>query len=146
MVDIIVSFFSHEVFIKIKKDECEYDDGKNKLKIKTKVFLSKNNTIIAGVGSYDGNEYVTCVDVFDDIDYTGILKFEILERYFRFAIEQLHNRKSFIRSKVIVESTKDLKSLLNGYEEYVIKEALLAAGAYSVYFLDTQNKYKVRCR
>ena len=145
MINNFMSLFSHEILVRIGKDECIYQvEGKKPMILKTKIFLSSSNTIIAGIGTYSGAEEVTCLNIFDKLDYIGIQKFGMLERYFRFAIEKLHSRSFFVRPKIIIESTNELKSLFHGYEEFIIKEALFTAGAMTVYFLDTKNKYDLK--
>lgn len=141
MLAFLISFFSKKIYIKLEKDECLFYDGKNSIVIPTRVYYKKinNQKIIIAVGEYQNEDNSICINLFDKARDD---KFNFLEKYFRYANELLHNRKSFISPNIIVETTKPLNEVLSGYEEYIIKEALLESGAFKIEFEDSNNKYR----
>ena len=120
--------------ITVAPGQITVSDGRERVEVEPRVCVSDDGRVL-GVGDESPAERGRVITLFQPAGSEEPLRFDALVALFRYLLSLLQERNVFkLRPWVRVHGVAALRPLLNGYEQEVIRQALLRSGAANVEF------------
>ena len=135
--DLISSLWGKDMEILLATDHVVFRSGSKTESLEPVVYLSVApgaRRLLAVGGSSGLTEAFVSIHLFDGepLRNQDLKKHEILEAFLRYGFAKLHNRSAFIRPRAIFYGTEAVAKAFGGYEQGVLEQAAVAAGAREV--------------
>jgi len=135
MLTSIINLISGKIQIEVSPDRFVFTRNDEVKSLKTTVFLSDDSKKrrVLGIGDdFVATQPNVCIRLFQEND-AGILpalgKSECLDAYFRYAFRLITRRSAFVRPLVVFRNSESLNTLLCGYQDKVLLNSAMNAGA-----------------
>lgn len=112
-----------------------FTDGDVRVELEPRIWVSDDGRLVE-VGAYRPPAGARPIELFEPAAPDDPSRFDALVKLFRHVFKVMQDRSLFrIRPWVRVRGVAALRPLLNGYEEEVVRHALLQSGAVNVEFV-----------
>ncbi|REJ85771.1 MAG: hypothetical protein DWQ36_08315 [Acidobacteria bacterium] len=139
MLETLLAKLSRDIVLTVEPAVFHFERGSRRVSLATRVFLDRDGDRIVGVGEPPAHGVVgTPVDLFSDEPASPDVpaKQELLDGFFRFALQQTTGRKVLVRPRLVVHNAGSLGALLCGYQNSILTEAAIRAGVRECRFVD----------
>jgi hypothetical protein len=120
--------------IVIGPERITFSDGEVRTAVEPCLWVSEDGRII-GVGERPADRSGRPIALFAPAPADDTARFDALVKFFRFVISLMQSAHVFkLRPYVRVHGVASLRPLLNGYEQEIVRQALLQSGAARVVF------------
>lgn len=127
-----MTIFQNEIQCIVSPEHFQFSAGGKKISLKTFLDITEGERgKIMSIGEDACHqEPVQRVFLFKTTSNTfKFRKIDYLEVYFRYAFKRVSNKLIIIRPTIIFRNTTSLISILSGYEDYILEQAAVKAGA-----------------
>lgn len=123
---------SYEIVIGLER--ITFSDGEVRTAVEPCLWVSDDGRV-TGVGERPSDRSGRPIALFEPAPADDTPRFDALVKFFRFVISLMQSPHVFkLRPYVRVHGIASLRPLLNGYEEEIVRQALLQSGAARVVF------------
>jgi hypothetical protein len=115
-------------------ERITFSDGEVRVDVEPRLWVSNDGRIV-GVGDRPSDGSGRPIPLFEQSSADETPRFDALVKFFRYVISVMQRTRLFtMRPYVRVHGATSLRPLLNGYEEEIVRQALLQSGAAKVVF------------
>jgi len=139
LIDSIMNKLSGTISVEVGPKAFVFTKEWRSIRVETYLYLSNGDGKhrILSVGDvFVGSSECLRAEIFggNATRQKSIGSFDLLEAFLRFGFQKLLQGRIFIRPTVIIKGTATINIYLGGFEDYILKQAAMSAGAHKVLF------------
>jgi hypothetical protein len=137
MIDYIVGMLTKDIYCRVDPREFHFRRGEESLNVQTYIYVTMGKpTHVMSVGSaFQGSQQCMKIELFERSPNELLQsKGEFLDVLLRYAFSTLSGRRAMVRPRVIFSNTNSLQEYLSGYQQNVLTDSAMKAGAREIIF------------